>query len=396
MSLLTQKTRKNIPQNVFEILQRSDRSTTDIERLLEYFKTIEDLANYTAELSKRSLSQLAANFYIEEYEAGQEVFQKGAKSDKLYIVLRGHLSMIDRSSDGTEKLIATLPKGKMIGERGLIRDQPRQLSAVAKDYVVLLALNGDKFKSLMMNNISAELNEKVSFFNTYIPDFKIYSNSIREKIAYAFEFIEVHKKDIVVEEGSFSEALYYIVEGECVLSKGVPPKKRNIMTVGRGCSIADECVLLGKRAEFTASVWTDTVKFYKAKRADLLPLIPEEIMFKLVGLSRAKFISRNNVNERATAQTKTRLGKSTNNFPLASQRAQKLITQTLNRNSSTHIIASPSNESPKNCKYKLTLEKLRDITIERFYKFNANSGSLSDKTRGQTRGHARISSRSSL
>jgi len=103
-----------------------------------------------------------------------------------------------------------------------------------------------------------------------------------------------------------------------------------------------------------------------------LPLIPEEVMFKLVGLSKTKFISRNNVNDRARLQTKSRSGKRAQIFPLASQRAQKLITQTLSRNSSIHTIATPLNDSPKNF-YKNTLEKLRDITIERFYKFNFKS-----------------------
>lgn len=248
------KARKRIPKNIFSILHKIERSNTEIDDLLIYFKSLEDLSNYTTNLSTKALHQLANNFYIEEYLPNSVVFTKGAKSEKLYVIMHGHLNMVDHSSDGTEKLIATLHRGKMIGERGLIRDQPRGLSATAKDNVILMALDGQKFKSLMMLNISAELTDKVNFLNSYIPDFKIYSNTIREKIAYAFELVSFHKRDLVIEEGAFSEYFFYILDGECMLSKGVPPKKTNIMTIGRGCSIADECVLLGKRAEFTVSV----------------------------------------------------------------------------------------------------------------------------------------------
>lgn len=277
--------------------------------------------------------------------------------------MQGNLNMIDIQSDGKQKLISSLSRGKMIGERGLIRNQPRSLSAIAKNYLILLSLDGEVFKSLMVANISAEILEKLKFLDKYVPDLKAYSGNIKEKIAFTFEFVKMHKREILIEEGTFGEYLYYILEGECMLSKGVPPNKINILTVGVGCSIADECVFLGRRAEFTVSVVGESAKLYRSRRPDLLPVIPDEVMRKLVLLSKIKYFGRKNVLSNSKKPPKFSIPRKNAKLPLASLVAQKSISNIINRNTNGELDSSSKSRKLSN---KRKLEQIRDLSLDHY------------------------------
>lgn len=95
------------------------------------------------------------------------------------------------------------------------------------------------------------------------------------------------------------------------------------------------------------------------------------------------------MNERARIDLKSNSTKRIKMFPLASPSAEKFLTKNILRNVNTYTCNTPQNESPKNSMYKITLEKLRDITVERFYKFNFNKIPLTEKH------HQRTSSRNS-
>ncbi|CAG9313263.1 unnamed protein product [Blepharisma stoltei] len=376
-----EKSIKKIPQNVLQILSAKDRNDDQIEKLLDYFETLEDFHNYMKNIPKSCLKQLGKHSKLEIFQPNSIVFTKGSPSDKLYVILIGHLNIFDTLDDGTYKFIASLSRGKMIGEKSLMRSQPRNISAMARDNLILLSIDGEVFKSEMNYNTSIELEEKIKFFDFYIPELKKYSIGIKEKIARVFDVLRLNKKEILIEEGNFGDSLFYISDGECMLSRGVPPSKTNIMSLGIGCSIADECVLLGRKTEFTVCVNSESALVYKAKRADFLPLLPEDVMLNLVQTSKVKYFGRKNILKHSKQYPKLQFSIEKKKFPLASLAAQTSISKIINRNSRRTL---DINRSALTFKHKSKLDQLRDFSIDSFHRPslpNNLSGSISDRWR---------------
>lgn len=359
-----EKFKNKTTDEVYSILSSTQRSPQQLELVLTCMKSLEDLHNCTSILPKHTLIQIASNLFIEGHKRNSIIFNQGDKSDKIYIVMRGRLNMLD----GCGKLSATLKKGSMVGERDLIKDQPRSLTAVAKTNVLLLILDGEIFKNIIAVNIKAEHEEKLAFLCLNIPNLKLYSNNVKEKVAHIFDLEVHHKRAILLEEGNFTEYVYFVFDGEVMLSKASPPDKTNILTVSCGCSIGDECVFLGKLSEFTATVHSETLRIYKAKRSDLLAIIPDDILKKLEYLSRRKYFSRKEIIGHTKVKRRSTNLSHIRQLPMATENSERLIFKTASR-----IGFRGCNfkcDEMKEILFKNRLEKLRDITVKRFFKFH--------------------------
>lgn len=65
---------------------------------------------------------------LQRYEAGQQVYRRGAPSDEMLILIQGGLSVL--SAAGAE--LAEIGPGMSIGEMGLFAGQPRSADIVAR------------------------------------------------------------------------------------------------------------------------------------------------------------------------------------------------------------------------------------------------------------------------
>lgn len=72
-----EKTKIRIPSLAYSILSKHERSQEEIEHLISFLKTLDDLNNYTEKLPKSTLVQLAKNFTVEEFFPGETIFVKG-------------------------------------------------------------------------------------------------------------------------------------------------------------------------------------------------------------------------------------------------------------------------------------------------------------------------------
>jgi predicted acylesterase/phospholipase RssA/CRP-like cAMP-binding protein len=64
--------------------------------------------------------------------SGEVLFKEGEPSDSLYIVISGRLRVVSRATDDqSERLVADLGHGEIVGEMGLVCDEPRSASVVA-------------------------------------------------------------------------------------------------------------------------------------------------------------------------------------------------------------------------------------------------------------------------
>ncbi len=103
-------------------------------------------------LSPEFVAKIFAKGMTLEFEKGQTIFQKGDEGKELYVILGGRVDIVDG-----ERKIATLSRGDMFGEMGLISNEPRSASAVALNTTSVLVLTFDVFEKILPKDVAIQL-----------------------------------------------------------------------------------------------------------------------------------------------------------------------------------------------------------------------------------------------
>jgi CRP/FNR family cyclic AMP-dependent transcriptional regulator len=81
---------------------------------------------------------------LETFQHGEIIFREGEESDCCYVIEQGNVEVFKRLQQGTV-LLAVLGVGEIVGEMGLISDQPRSASATADGMVTLRKISREAF-----------------------------------------------------------------------------------------------------------------------------------------------------------------------------------------------------------------------------------------------------------
>ena len=104
-------------------------------------------------LNRRQLRLLAFGAKWFEAEAGETIFTKGDDpTDGAYMILSGEAVLVKPVETGQETLIATVEPGRLVGELGLIRNEPRALTMRAKSDVMGLRIGAEEFLAVVEND----------------------------------------------------------------------------------------------------------------------------------------------------------------------------------------------------------------------------------------------------
>ena len=99
-----------------------------------------------AELTPRTLTQVADEMAPEEYPAGKLIIRQGDPGDKFYLIRRGEVD-VAVEQDGGPRQVATLGEGDFFGEAALLTGEPRNASVHARTDVVVYTLGKDDFRA---------------------------------------------------------------------------------------------------------------------------------------------------------------------------------------------------------------------------------------------------------
>ena len=104
-------------------------------------------------LKRKQLRLLAfgARWYSAEPET--YVFHKNDDpTDGAYMIIQGEADLLLPQNNGAPRLIATIGPGALVGELGLIRDEPRALDMQAKSDLTCLRIGKEEFMAVVEND----------------------------------------------------------------------------------------------------------------------------------------------------------------------------------------------------------------------------------------------------
>ncbi|RQX73069.1 cyclic nucleotide-binding domain-containing protein [Toxoplasma gondii CAST] len=243
----------------------SERTATDVRRIQELGKG----NKFFKELDADICFEVCRHMSYLEVEENRVLFHKGDAADKWYLILRGAAGVYvnetakeagaiaaapdeetggphSRSSFSAERrvsivgyndeaadedndpsldfsridldsCVAVLGVGDSFGELGLIRNDVRSAALITKTACAFLTLDKASFDQCLRTSLQRKTDEKVTRLRAVLPGVRDLRRLIVEQMSYFFHLQTFPKDFVFVKEGDRSDALFLLLEGECVL-----------------------------------------------------------------------------------------------------------------------------------------------------------------------------------
>ncbi|MBN1903530.1 MAG: cyclic nucleotide-binding domain-containing protein [Deltaproteobacteria bacterium] len=101
------------------------------------------------QIKSDDLKILARSMNFMDFQPREVIFSEGDKGDFVCFVTRGALDVVKKNEKGKDVVIATLGKGRSIGEMSIIDDFPRSATVKAKSQTTLLILTRKRFEDML-------------------------------------------------------------------------------------------------------------------------------------------------------------------------------------------------------------------------------------------------------
>lgn len=101
------------------------------------------------QLDSTELMLLANHMNFYEIKKDELLFKEGDKGDYVCFIVEGRLEVIKESATGQAVVIATLSKGRTIGEMSIIDHTPRSATVKASTDATLVTLTGKGFDTIL-------------------------------------------------------------------------------------------------------------------------------------------------------------------------------------------------------------------------------------------------------
>ena len=120
----------------------------------------EHLRNFLPGIEPEALELLRAQLEWVEVPGGSTLMTHGEPGESMYLTVSGRLRAYVRSDDGhsgTQRRVADMGRGQVIGEISLFTDAPRAATVVAVRDSVLVRLTKDVFKTLLASSAQVSI-----------------------------------------------------------------------------------------------------------------------------------------------------------------------------------------------------------------------------------------------
>ena len=241
------------------------------------------------DLRPDQLAQVARHLQPQNVSQGRSVFQRGEKSQGLYIVEQGALQV------GNGDQFVELAPGQTAGEMALLSDKPHTQDARAVEDTLLWVLPRNDFAALasmlpelrtvLSRNLRSSLStaDQTNAVNQLrvMPLFTGVSDDVLRAMARRMLFQHVPAREIVFRQGSVGEALYLVENGDIELNASLESPDDVLARVGPGGFFGEMSLLTGRPSAVNARALND-VNLWVLYRKDF-----EELMGQYPALSMA-------------------------------------------------------------------------------------------------------------
>ena len=102
-------------------------------------------------LSREEISPLAEHMHRLQLKSDEILFEQWERADCVYFVENGALEVLTKNGPETYAVVATLRRGRSIGEMSLIDNFPRSATVKARSASTVVCFSKEKFDQLMMD-----------------------------------------------------------------------------------------------------------------------------------------------------------------------------------------------------------------------------------------------------
>jgi subfamily B ATP-binding cassette protein HlyB/CyaB len=198
-------------------LQLTLQRSIEDKGFLGFIKKIPLFSIYTNE----EIAELMAVAEPSSIRAGDLIFNQGDPGDKLYIVYKGKIRIIQKGEDGKEINLGVRTRGDHFGETALITGNPRNASARAVEDSILISIHGDAFTDFLLSK--PKLRE---YFDKFIKFTSIH------QFLKTFTDLAVATPQELQDLSALFKAEYYNA-GDAVIRQGADPDKFYIVESGK-------------------------------------------------------------------------------------------------------------------------------------------------------------------
>lgn len=121
-------------------------------------------------LDKKSIDKLIEISKVENYQAGEYIFQQGDFGERIYIIAEGHIYLERSTNMGSRKgnaVIGMLGRGRAFGCWSTLLGESHNLmsSAICRKPTIILGVSGPELREIMIDNTELGFNvmEKLCF-----------------------------------------------------------------------------------------------------------------------------------------------------------------------------------------------------------------------------------------
>ncbi|CAK75184.1 unnamed protein product (macronuclear) [Paramecium tetraurelia] len=180
-------------------------------------------------------------------------------------------------SDKYGETVRILKRGDGFGDRALLENVPRALTACAQtEDLFLLILKKDDF-DLIRQQFIQQMKEKKSLIFGKFPVQGDYSSKQLEQLAYSFDVEQFQKNCVLTIDGQYKKCFYLIQFGDILLEKVINDQLAKICILTKGQLLGEEIAMNDDGCcEYNATVLSNEATLMVIHKQEFLLKFPEE------------------------------------------------------------------------------------------------------------------------
>jgi len=160
-------------------------------------------------------------------EPGQAIVRQGEVGNSFFVVCSGKMKVVKQDAQGQELVMAYLPEGAFFGEMALLSGQKRTATVVAEEESDLLEISAPVLNNLVKRHPHVAASIRQFGRQRLLADvmatsalFRPFERAERKKLVELFKVREVQGGEVVIREGTPTDGLYLVMNGELTVNKG--------------------------------------------------------------------------------------------------------------------------------------------------------------------------------